>query len=965
MTAPGWLALVRRKFQYLGIPSESRDRSLSRRRSAPSSVRRTRRLSLEALEERTLLAASVTIGVSDDLAFVANTTSTIHVSYSSGIYTISDNAEVINVTNNGTGTVTGNGTNTITVSNTTSLDIDVNGTTSSVVLDSTGNQTATLHDTTGGGDFFQIGSGGSAQGVLGAVIIGSTTSGSFAAVDDQTDPTGRSITVSSTTVTGLTPSTITLTNSTLNNLSLFLGTGTDTTTVTGTAAATTLQGNTLGDTVNVQGTDTGKALTVGGIQAETINIGSSGSVQGILSAVTISNNNNGSTITVDDSSDSTARTVNMGSITLSGLAPAPINFFGAEPTTIKGGTGGNTFTITGTPGNSTTLFSGLGADTVNIQGTNSGKPLTVHGQAGSDIVTIASAGSLLSGIQGAVTLDNAAGLSNLTLDDSADAAIFDATITGTQVWGFAPTVITYANLGSLTLFGGSGGNGYIINNNGTNAFPTSIVAGSGNDTFELLGTANLGTGGTLDGGDGSDTLDYTGYTGAFTVNLLGGTATGTSGISHIENVNPENAPVAVDDAYTTLANTTLTKNASQCVLANDTDANGNQLTAIVVSQPTHGIVTLNSDGSFTYTPTSNYSGPDSFTYKANDGILDSNSATVNLTVNPLPSLTVTVFRDYDANGVQDSGEVGLVGMTVYLDLNSNGQFDTGEPTQVTDASGQATFSGLIAGNYLVRQDLSATPGVALTNGADAGLNVNVTGPTTAALGDLLFSPALPVSSSTLIYGTANHDANTAYVEGLYRSVLNRDADMAGLTYWVSQLNGNATRDQVVQAFLTSAEHRGLEVDAYYQTFLHRAADAAGRDYWVNQFLAGADEATVLQGFLTSAEFQAAHADDTAFIQELYLDLLGRSAEQAGLDYWVGLLNSGTSRASVVAAFVRSAEVAARAVDGFYAAYLHRATDPAGSYWLDLWTGGVVRLTDIAAGYLTSDEFFSNGAATVS
>jgi hypothetical protein len=54
----------------------------------------------------------------------------------------------------------------------------------------------------------------------------------------------------------------------------------------------------------------------------------------------------------------------------------------------------------------------------------------------------------------------------------------------------------------------------------------------------------------------------------------------------------------------------------------------------------------------------------------------------------------------------------------------------------------------------------------------------------------------------------------------------------------------------------------------------------------------------------------------------------------------------------------------RAVDGFYAAYLHRPADPGASYWLKLWTGGAVRLTDIAAGYLTSDEFFTNGAASV-
>lgn len=68
------------------------------------------------------------------------------------------------------------------------------------------------------------------------------------------------------------------------------------------------------------------------------------------------------------------------------------------------------------------------------------------------------------------------------------------------------------------------------------------------------------------------------------------------------------------------------------VLANDTDADGDELSAAKVSNPSHGTVTLNSDGSFTYTPSGQYNGTDSFTYRANDGSLSSEVAVVSITV---------------------------------------------------------------------------------------------------------------------------------------------------------------------------------------------------------------------------------------------------------------------------------------------------------------------------------------------
>ena len=91
------------------------------------------------------------------------------------------------------------------------------------------------------------------------------------------------------------------------------------------------------------------------------------------------------------------------------------------------------------------------------------------------------------------------------------------------------------------------------------------------------------------------------------------------------------APVAANDSYDTSKDTVLTITAPG-VLSNDTDEDGQALTAIKISDPSHGTVTLNANGSFTYTPASGYVGPDSFTYKANDGTADSNTATVNIAV---------------------------------------------------------------------------------------------------------------------------------------------------------------------------------------------------------------------------------------------------------------------------------------------------------------------------------------------
>ncbi|MAT98925.1 MAG: hypothetical protein CL608_17415 [Anaerolineaceae bacterium] len=141
----------------------------------------------------------------------------------------------------------------------------------------------------------------------------------------------------------------------------------------------------------------------------------------------------------------------------------------------------------------------------------------------------------------------------------------------------------------------------------------------------------------LDAGD-SDT-DTFGYTVA---DGNGGTDTATVTIA-LTGVN--DIPVAVTDSYNATEDTNLNINATIGVLANDTDVDADDmrnLTAILDTTTSNGTLTLNPDGSFTYVPNAEYSGPDSFTYHANDGVADSNTVTVNITVfadNDVPTIT--------------------------------------------------------------------------------------------------------------------------------------------------------------------------------------------------------------------------------------------------------------------------------------------------------------------------------------
>ena len=107
------------------------------------------------------------------------------------------------------------------------------------------------------------------------------------------------------------------------------------------------------------------------------------------------------------------------------------------------------------------------------------------------------------------------------------------------------------------------------------------------------------------------------------------------------------APVGAADAYGTTAGQALTVPAPG-VLGNDTDADQNPLTATGVTQPVNGAVTLNTNGSFTYTPKVGFVGTDTFSYKASDGTATSAATTVTITVQAVPPVNSAPVAGADA-----------------------------------------------------------------------------------------------------------------------------------------------------------------------------------------------------------------------------------------------------------------------------------------------------------------------------
>ena len=150
-------------------------------------------------------------------------------------------------------------------------------------------------------------------------------------------------------------------------------------------------------------------------------------------------------------------------------------------------------------------------------------------------------------------------------------------------------------------------------------------------------------------------------------------------------VNDPDANDPIGDAYALDEDSSISV-ATPGVLANDSDAENDPLAAILEDSPNHGSVTLAADGSFTYTPASDYHGIDSFTYKANDGSLSSQIAVV--------SLSIAAVKDVFDDAVTTEEDTPVTG-----DVTTNDTFSAPSTFVIHEDAANGTVNDLNNGQF--------------------------------------------------------------------------------------------------------------------------------------------------------------------------------------------------------------------------------------------------------------------------
>ena len=233
----------------------------------------------------------------------------------------------------------------------------------------------------------------------------------------------------------------------------------------------------------------------------------------------------------------------------------------------------------------------------------------------------------------------------------------------------------------------------------------------------------------------------------------------------------------------------------------------------------------------------------------------------------------------------------------------------------------------------------------------------------------------------------------AFVDRIYVNILDRPPEEEGASYWTRELYCfNKTGAQVSDLFLNSDEFYRRDtttrefIEILYRTFFDRDADDSGIQYWAEQLDTGyMDRNMVADGFINSQEWadtcasygirsggsgkakiSIAPGDNTkAFVERMYTTALGRASDPEGQRYWAQRLADYNVTGENVGMFFFDSEEMHNAglssevfVDRLYRTFMDREADPDGkAYWLDYLNSH--SRTEAVTGFTRSAEFIQN------
>jgi Ca2+-binding RTX toxin-like protein len=470
------------------------------------------------------------------------------------------------------------------------------------------------------------------------------------------------------------------------------------------------------NTVNILNTTYTAPVSVVGDGADTINIGSGGSVQGIQGSISLENPPSFDTINIDDSNDPLGHTVWLNTYTpvgdtawgtVYGLAPAEIAYRFSDTASV----------------NVNLSYE----DTVNVAAT--GVPVTLAGQT-AETVTVGAGSNSVQSILGTVSIVNSSGQTSLTVNDSADSTARNVTL-GTftppndtawsSIAGLAPANIDYRNsaLASVTINGGTGGNTVDVQ-----AVPSPAVlalnTGAGNDTLNLgpnVGRFNV------DGGAGANNLVGPNANNAWAVTASNAGNVDSAGFSEFENLiggaGNDTFSFAADDAITGSVsggggNDTLV-GPNVGTVWNINAANAGIISGLVHFSGVANLVGGTANDDFLLGPNGSLSG--TLTDSGGNGTVDYHTRTVGVTVN-LGEGTATSI----AGGV--SGIEGVTGSTGNDSLTGDARTN-----YLSGFGGNDTLDGGGGGDDTFQVAANQGTGTTITGGPDTD---SIQGPNVAS-----------------------------------------------------------------------------------------------------------------------------------------------------------------------------------------------------------------------------------------